>query len=131
MTKLIEFYFDFISPYSYIAHKRLKIINEDKKLAGIFSPNLQEWKLVDFEIYSAAQKKWLEISSVSTFNSFQSERLQLRYKDPNGKKHPVHTLNGSSLALPRVIAGLLENNQTPKGIHIPKALVPYTGFEKI
>ena len=85
----------------------------------------------DFEIYSAAQKKWLEISSVSTFNSFQSERLQLRYKDPKGKKHPVHTLNGSSLALPRVIAGLLENNQTPKGIHIPKALVPYTGFEVI
>ena len=85
----------------------------------------------DFEVYSTAQKRWLEISSVSTFNSFQSERLQLRYKDKNGKKHAVHTLNGSSLALPRVVAGLLENHQTPNGIKIPKALVPYTGFETI
>jgi seryl-tRNA synthetase len=85
----------------------------------------------DFEVYSTAQKRWLEISSVSTFNSFQSERLQLRYKDKNGKKQAVHTLNGSSLALPRVVAGLLENNQTPNGISIPKALIPYTGFEII
>ena len=85
----------------------------------------------DFEVYSTAQKRWLEISSVSTFNSFQSERLQLRYKDKNKKKQAVHTLNGSSLALPRVVAGLLENHQTPKGINIPKALIPYTGFEKI
>ena len=85
----------------------------------------------DFEVYSTAQKRWLEISSVSTFNSFQSERLKLRYKDKNGKKHAVHTLNGSSLALPRVVAGLLENHQTPHGIKIPKALVPYTGFETI
>jgi len=85
----------------------------------------------DFEVYSTAQKRWLEISSVSTFNSFQSERLKLRYKDKNGKKHAVHTLNGSSLALPRVVAGLLENHQTPHGIKIPKALVPYTGFEII
>tara|TARA_B100001057_G_scaffold500172_1_gene613884 strand:- start:58 stop:1329 length:1272 start_codon:yes stop_codon:yes gene_type:complete len=85
----------------------------------------------DFEVYSTAQKRWLEISSVSTFNSFQSERLQLRYKDKNGKKQAVHTLNGSSLALPRVVAGLLENHQTPNGIKIPVALVPYTGFETI
>ena len=85
----------------------------------------------DFEVYSTAQKKWLEISSVSTFNSFQSERLQLRYKDKNGKKQAVHTLNGSSLALPRVVAGLLENHQTPNGIKIPKVLIPYTGFETI
>jgi seryl-tRNA synthetase len=85
----------------------------------------------DFEVYSTAQKRWLEISSVSTFNSFQSERLQLRYKDKNGKKQAVHTLNGSSLALPRVVAGLLENHQTTHGIKIPKALVPYTGFEII
>ena len=85
----------------------------------------------DFEVYSTAQKRWLEISSVSTFNSFQSERLQLRYKDKNGKKQAVHTLNGSSLALPRVVAGLLENHQTPHGIKIPKTLVPYTGFEII
>ena len=85
----------------------------------------------DFEIYSTAQKRWLEISSVSTFNDFQAERLQLRYKDKSGKKQSVHTLNGSSLALPRVVAGLLENCQTPEGIFLPKALVPYTGFDKI
>lgn len=85
----------------------------------------------DFEVYSTAQKRWLEISSVSTFKSFQSERLQLRYKDRNGKKQAVHTLNGSSLALPRVLAGLLENHQTPDGIKLPKVLVPYTGFEII
>lgn len=85
----------------------------------------------DFEIYSTAQKRWLEISSVSNFNSFQAERLQLRYKTKEGKKQNVHTLNGSALALPRVLAGLLENFQTAEGILIPKALVPYTGFEKI
>ena len=85
----------------------------------------------DFEIYSAAQKRWLEISSISTFNGFQAERLQLRYKDKEGKKHPVHTLNGSALALPRVVAGLLENFQTKDGIRIPKVLVPYTGFDLI
>ena len=85
----------------------------------------------DFEIYSTAQERWLEISSVSTFNSFQAERLQLRYKDKTGNKQNVHTLNGSSLALPRVVAGLLENCQTPEGIMIPKALVPYTGFDRI
>ena len=85
----------------------------------------------DFEVYSTAQKRWLEISSVSTFNSFQAERLQLRYKDKEGKKQSVHTLNGSSLALPRVIAGLLENFQTVEGIKIPKVLVPYTGFDLI
>lgn len=82
----------------------------------------------DFEIYSAAQKRWLEISSISTFNGFQAERLKLRYKDKEGKKKSVHTLNGSALALPRVIAGLLENFQTEGGIQIPKVLVPYTGF---
>ena len=85
----------------------------------------------DFEIYSTAQKRWLEISSVSTFDSFQAERLQLRYKSKEGKKQSVHTLNGSSLALPRVVAGMLENCQTDDGIIIPKALVSYTGFDKI
>lgn len=85
----------------------------------------------DFEIYSTAQERWLEISSVSTFNSFQAERLKLRYRDKEGKKQNVHTLNGSSLALPRVLAGLLENCQTPEGIRIPKALIPYAGFEMI
>ena len=85
----------------------------------------------DFEVYSTAQKRWLEISSVSTFNAFQAERLQLRFKDAQGQKQSVHTLNGSALALPRVLAGLLENFQTPTGIELPKALHPYTGFERI
>jgi len=85
----------------------------------------------DFEVFSTAQDRWLEISSVSTFNSFQAERLQLRYKDAQGAKHSVHTLNGSALALPRVMAGILENFQTPEGIMLPKALHPYTGFERI
>ena len=85
----------------------------------------------DFELYSAAQEKWLEISSVSTFESYQAERLHLRYRPKDGQKKNVHTLNGSSLALPRVLATLLENCQTPDGIIIPKVLVPYTGFEKI
>ena len=85
----------------------------------------------DFELFSTAQDKWLEISSVSTFEGFQSERLRLRYKSKDGSKHLVHTLNGSALALPRVLAGILENCQTPYGIKIPKALVPYTGFDLI
>ena len=85
----------------------------------------------DFEVFSAAQKKWLEISSVSTFNSFQSERLRIRYKNKEGKKSLVYTLNGSSLALPRVIASLFENFQTEKGIKIPDVIVPYTGFNYI
>ena len=85
----------------------------------------------DFEVFSTAQDRWLEISSVSNFNGFQAERLQLRYKTKGGKKQAVHTLNGSSLALPRVLAGLLENCQTPDGIVLPKALVPYCGFETI
>ena len=85
----------------------------------------------DFELYSAAQEKWLEISSVSTFEAYQAERLQLRYRSKDGQKQNVHTLNGSSLALPRVMATLLENGQTEKGINIPEVLVPYTGFDKI
>ncbi|MGD2034602.1 MAG: serine--tRNA ligase [Bacteroidales bacterium] len=86
----------------------------------------------DFEVYSAAQKKWLEVSSVSNFESFQANRLKLRYRDKNSKK-PVlaHTLNGSALALPRIMAALLENNQTEKGIVIPGILTGYTGFEII
>ena len=85
----------------------------------------------DFEIYSAAQKKWLEISSVSNFKDFQSERLKLRYKNKKGEKKLLHTLNGSSLALPRLMAGLIENNQVSETIKIPKKLIPYTGFDKI
>ncbi|MDN6279764.1 MAG: serine--tRNA ligase [Psychroflexus sp.] len=85
----------------------------------------------DFELYSTAQERWLEISSASNFETFQANRLKIRYKDKNNKKKLVHTLNGSSLALPRVIAGLLENCQTDEGIKIPEVLVPYTGFEWI
>ncbi len=85
----------------------------------------------DFEVYSAAQEKWLEVSSVSNFETFQANRLKLRYKDENKKIQLLHTLNGSALALPRIIAAILENNQTADGINIPEVLVPYTGFDKI
>ena len=85
----------------------------------------------DFEIFSKGQKKWLEISSISNFKSYQSNRLNLKFKNKEGKNELLHTLNGSSLALPRVMAGLIENNQTNQGIQIPKALVPYTGFDLI
>lgn len=85
----------------------------------------------DMEVYSAAQKRWLEVSSVSNFESFQSNRLKLRYREVQGKPQLAHTLNGSALALPRIVAALLENNQTPDGIKIPAVLVPYTGFEWI
>jgi len=85
----------------------------------------------DFEIFSKGQKKWLEISSVSNFKSYQSNRLNLKFKNKEGKNELLHTLNGSSLALPRIMAGLIENNQTSGGIKIPKVLVPYTGFDLI
>ena len=85
----------------------------------------------DMETYSAAQEKWLEVSSVSNFETFQSNRLKLRFKGKDGKTQLAHTLNGSALALPRIVATLLENNQTPEGIIIPKALIPYTKFEII
>ena len=85
----------------------------------------------DLEVFSAAQEKWLEVSSISNFETFQANRLKCRYKDSNGKTQLVHTLNGSALALPRILAALLENNQTEDGIRIPKALIPYTGFDII
>lgn len=85
----------------------------------------------DFEVYSAAQGRWLEVSSVSNFETFQANRLKLRYKDENGKPQLAHTLNGSSLALPRILAALLENYQDEKGIKVPEVLQPYTGFEYI
>jgi seryl-tRNA synthetase len=88
-------------------------------------------KTFDFEVWSGAQKRWLEVSSVSNFETFQSNRMQLRFRDANGKIQPAHTLNGSSLALPRIVAALLENHQTPEGIRIPKALQKYTGFKMI
>ena len=85
----------------------------------------------DFEVFSAGQERWLEVSSVSNFESYQANRLKLRYKDENGKTKLCHTLNGSALALPRIYAALLENNQTVEGIKIPQALQPYTGFDII
>ncbi len=85
----------------------------------------------DFEVYSAAQERWLEVSSVSNFENYQANRLKLRYKDENKKSQLLHTLNGSALALPRILAALLENNQTKEGIKIPKALQSYTGFDLI
>jgi len=85
----------------------------------------------DFEVYSAAQERWLEVSSVSNFESYQANRLKCRFRTADKKTQLVHTLNGSAMALPRIVAALLENNQTPEGIRIPKALIPYTGFEMI
>jgi seryl-tRNA synthetase len=85
----------------------------------------------DFEVYSAAQERWLEVSSVSNFESYQANRLKCRFKGGDKKPQLCHTLNGSAMALPRIVAALLENNQTPEGIRIPKALIPYTGFELI
>ena len=85
----------------------------------------------DFEVWSAAQKRWLEVSSVSNFETFQTNRMKLRFRDENGKIELAHTLNGSALALARIVAALLENNQTPEGIKIPKALQKYTGFKTI
>ncbi|MEQ8362340.1 MAG: serine--tRNA ligase [Cyclobacteriaceae bacterium] len=85
----------------------------------------------DMEVYAAAQKRWLEVSSISNFETFQANRLKLRYKNKEGKTNLLHTLNGSALALPRIVAAILENNQTEEGIHLPKALWDYTGFKII
>ncbi|MBP5241616.1 MAG: serine--tRNA ligase, partial [Bacteroidales bacterium] len=85
----------------------------------------------DFEVWSAAQQKWLEVSSVSNFETFQANRMKLRFKDTDGKTKLAHTLNGSALALPRIVAALLENNQTPEGIIMPECLRPYLRFDKI
>lgn len=85
----------------------------------------------DMEVFSAAQEKWLEVSSISNFETFQANRLKLRYKSGSNKPQLAHTLNGSALALPRILASILENNQTENGINIPKVLIPYTGFDKI
>ncbi len=85
----------------------------------------------DFEVYAGAQKKWLEVSSVSNFETYQSNRMKVRFRDANNKIHLAHTLNGSALALARIVAALLENNQDGKGIRIPAVLVPYTGFDRI
>ena len=88
-------------------------------------------KCYDMEVYSAAQQRWLEVSSISNFETFQSNRLKLRTKTKEGKTQLLHTLNGSALALPRIVAAILENNQSASGIRIPAVLVPYTGFDQI
>ena len=85
----------------------------------------------DLEVFSEAQQKWLEVSSISNFESYQANRLHLRFKDANGKMRLAHTLNGSALALPRIMAALIENNQTPDGIIVPEVLRPFTGFDLI
>ena len=85
----------------------------------------------DFEVYSAAQKKWLEVSSVSNFESYQTNRLKLRYRDEDKKTKLCHSLNGSALALPRILAAIIENYQDENGIRIPEVLIPYCGFDKI
>ena len=92
---------------------------------------MRTYTTYDFEVWSAAQQLWLEVSSVSNFETFQANRLKLRYRDKNGNIQLVHTLNGSALALPRIVAALLEDHQTPEGIRIPKALQKYTGFDLI
>jgi seryl-tRNA synthetase len=106
-----------------LPYRTLKLCGGDMGFASAFT--------YDFETYSAAQEKWLEVSSVSNFETFQSNRLKLRFKEGDGKPQLAHTLNGSALALPRIVACLLENNQTAEGIRIPNVLVPYTGFSII
>jgi seryl-tRNA synthetase len=85
----------------------------------------------DFEVYSTAQKRWLEVSSVSNFETFQANRLKVRFKGADGKTRLAHTLNGSALALPRIVAALMENNQTEQGVVVPETLRPYCGFNII
>lgn len=86
-------------------------------------------KTFDMEVFSAAQQRWLEVSSVSNFETYQANRLKLRYRNKEGKTQLLHTLNGSALALPRIVAAILENNQTDDGIRVPPVLVPYTKFD--
>jgi len=106
-----------------LPYRILKLCGSDLGFTSAFT--------YDFEVYSAAQKKWLEVSSVSNFESYQSNRLKLRYRDSDGNINLAHTLNGSALALPRIFATIIENFQTKKGIVIPEVLIPYTGFSII
>ena len=106
-----------------LPYRILKLCGSDLGFTSAFT--------YDFEVYSAAQKKWLEVSSVSNFESYQSNRLKLRYRDSDGNINLTHTLNGSALALPRIFATIIENFQTKKGIVIPEVLIPYTGFSII
>ncbi len=106
-----------------LPYRTLKLCGGDMSFASALT--------YDMEVWSGAQKRWLEVSSVSNFESFQANRLKLRYREGNEKPVLAHTLNGSALALPRIVASLLENNQSKDGIRIPAALVPYTGFDTI
>lgn len=106
-----------------LPYRTLKLCGGDMSFASALT--------YDLEVWSAAQGRWLEVSSVSNFETFQTNRLKCRFKGPDGKTQLAHSLNGSALALPRIVASLLENNQTPEGIKIPKVLVPYTGFDMI
>jgi seryl-tRNA synthetase len=106
-----------------LPYRRLKLCGGDMGFASALT--------YDMEVYSAAQQRWLEVSSISNFETFQSNRMKARFKEGNGKPQFVHTLNGSALALPRIVAALLENNQTPQGIKIPSELAVYTGFDMI
>ncbi len=106
-----------------LPYRMLKLCGGDMSFASALT--------YDFEVYSAAQEKWLEVSSVSNFETFQSNRMKIRYKDSTGKTQLVHTLNGSSLALPRIIACILENNQTKDGINLPEVIQPYFGAKTI
>ncbi len=106
-----------------LPYRVLKLCGSDLGFASAFT--------YDFEVYSAAQKKWLEVSSVSNFESYQSNRIKLRYRDSDGNIQLAHTLNGSALALPRILATIIENFQTEKGIVMPEVLIPYTGFSII
>ena len=106
-----------------LPYRVLKLCGGDMGFASAFT--------YDMEVYSTAQQKWLEVSSTSNFEAFQSNRLKLRFKEGDQKPRLAHTLNGSALALPRIVASLLENHQTPEGIRIPKVLVPYCGFDMI
>lgn len=107
----------------HLPYRILKLCGGDMSFASALT--------YDFEVYSAAQQRWLEVSSVSNFETFQTNRLKCRYKDQNGKTQLAHSLNGSALALPRIVAALLENNQTPEGITIPQVLHALTGFKTI
>ncbi len=106
-----------------LPYRTLKLCGGDMSFASALT--------YDLEVWSAAQQRWLEVSSVSNFETFQTNRLKCRFKGADGKTQLAHSLNGSALALPRIVASLLENNQTPEGIRIPKVLVPYTGFDMI
>ena len=122
LEKMLEFVSGILQELE-LPYRTLKLCGGDMSFGSALT--------YDLEVWSAAQKRWLEVSSVSNFETFQTNRLKCKYKDVNGKTQFAHSLNGSALALPRIVASLLENNQTEDGIKIPKVLIPYTGFNII